>query len=154
MKKLWLIIKREYLTRVRKRSFILGTLLTPLAFGLFFIVVGFIFSYESDEEKIVAVIDKGNILENTTKKALLNKLSVETFILDVDSNLEKAPDIQGFTTRINNEGQLEVDISKQQNINQLFDKLHDFSWRVTSMRSKSNRLEELFLDLVETGKPA
>lgn len=102
----------------------------------------------------IAIIDKGNILENTTKKALLNKLSVETFILDVDSNLEKAPDIQGFTTRINNEGQLEVDISKQQNINQLFDKLHDFSWRVTSMRSKSNRLEELFLDLVETGKPA
>ncbi len=69
MKKLWLIIKREYLTRVRKRSFILGTLLTPLAFGLFFIVVGYIFSYESDEEKIVAVIDKGNILEKKISDA-------------------------------------------------------------------------------------
>ena len=69
MKKLWLVIKREYLTRVRKRSFILGTLLTPLAFGLFFIVVGFIFSYESDEEKIVAVIDKGNILEKKISDA-------------------------------------------------------------------------------------
>ena len=67
MKKLWLIIKREYLTRVRKRSFILGTLLTPLAFGLFFIVVGFIFSYESDEDKTIAVVDKGNILENKIK---------------------------------------------------------------------------------------
>ena len=64
MKKLWLVIKREYLTRVRKRSFILGTLLTPLGFGLFFIVVGFIFSYESDDAKTIAIIDEGNILEN------------------------------------------------------------------------------------------
>ncbi len=49
MDKLWLIIKREYLTRVKRRSFILATLLTPLAFAVFFVVVGFIFSYESDD---------------------------------------------------------------------------------------------------------
>tara|TARA_R110002072_G_scaffold99983_1_gene219947 strand:+ start:2977 stop:3900 length:924 start_codon:yes stop_codon:yes gene_type:complete len=104
--------------------------------------------------RTIAIIDKGSILENTTKKALLNKLNLETFILDVDTSLETAPDIDGFQTRINNEGQLEVDVNKLQNINQLFDKLHDFSWRVTSMRSKSNRLEELFLDLVETGQQA
>ena len=102
----------------------------------------------------IAIIDKGNILENTSKKALLGKLNLETFILDTDENLDKAPVIDGFQTRINNEGQLEVDISKQQNINQLFEKLQNMSWHVTSMRSKSNRLEELFLDLVETGKPA
>ncbi len=102
----------------------------------------------------IAIIDKGNILENTSKKALLSKLNLETFVLDTDQPLDMAPNIDGFQTRINNEGQLEVDINKQQNINQLFDKLHDFKWRVTSMRSKSNRLEELFLDLVETGKPA
>lgn len=63
MKKLWLIVKREYLTRVKKLSFILGTLLTPLAFGVFFIVVGWIFSYESDDSKTIAIIDRGNILE-------------------------------------------------------------------------------------------
>lgn len=63
MNKLWLIIKREYLTRVRKRSFILSTLLTPLAFGLFFIFVGWIVSYESDDAKTVAIIDKGNMLD-------------------------------------------------------------------------------------------
>jgi ABC-2 type transport system permease protein len=62
MNKLLLIIRREYLTRVTRRSFILATLLTPLAFAVFFIVVGFIFSYESDEEMVVAVIDEGNIL--------------------------------------------------------------------------------------------
>ena len=74
--------------------------------------------------------------------------------MDTDQSLDSAPEIEGFSTRISNEGQLEVDINKQQNINQLFDKLHQFEWSVTSMRSKSNRLEELFLDLVETGKPA
>jgi ABC-2 type transport system ATP-binding protein len=102
----------------------------------------------------IAIIDKGNILENTSKKALLNKLNIETFILDTNETVNTAPQIEGFQARINSEGQLEVDISKQQNINQLFEKLHQFDWRVTSMRSKSNRLEELFLDLVETGKPA
>lgn len=102
----------------------------------------------------IAIIDKGNILENTSKKALLNKLNLETFILDTNQILDAAPDVEGFKTRINNEGQLEVDINKQQNINQLFEKLQYFEWRVISMRSKSNRLEELFLDLVETGKPA
>ncbi len=62
MDKLILIIKREYLTRVKRRSFILVTLLTPLAFAVFFIVVGFIFSYESDDEMVVAVIDEGGLL--------------------------------------------------------------------------------------------
>ncbi len=62
MEKLWLIIQREYLTRVKKKSFILATILTPLAFGLFFIVVGFIFSYESGDVKKIAISDPGNIL--------------------------------------------------------------------------------------------
>lgn len=63
MNKLWLIIQREYLTRVKKRSFILSTLLTPLAFGVLFIVIGVIFSYESDETRTIAIVDQGNILE-------------------------------------------------------------------------------------------
>lgn len=67
MNKLWLIIQREYLTRVKKRSFILATLLTPIGFALFFLVVGFIFSYESDEARKVAVIDKGNIFNGILK---------------------------------------------------------------------------------------
>ncbi len=69
MDKLWLIIKREYLTRVKKRSFILGTILTPLAFALFFVVVGFIFSYDSGEKLKIAILDKGNFLEGRALKA-------------------------------------------------------------------------------------
>ena len=63
MNKLWLIIKREYLTRVKKRSFILATILTPFAFVLFFIVVGFIFSYEGDDKLKVALVDEHGILD-------------------------------------------------------------------------------------------
>jgi ABC-2 type transport system permease protein len=63
MQKLWLIIQREYLTRVKKRSFILTTLLTPLAFALFFVLVGFIFAYEGDDVKRVAVLDEAGLLD-------------------------------------------------------------------------------------------
>jgi len=67
MDKLWLIIKREYLTRVTRRSFILATLLTPLGFALFFVVVGLIFQYESDEVRKIAIIDEGAIFDGTIK---------------------------------------------------------------------------------------
>jgi len=67
MDKLFLIIRREYLTRVKKRSFIIATLLTPLAFALFFVVVGLIFQYESDDTRRIAIIDEGNILQGSLK---------------------------------------------------------------------------------------
>lgn len=67
MNKLWLIVKREYLTRVKRRSFILATLLTPLAFAVFFVVVGFIFAYESDDARRIAIIDEGEILNGVIK---------------------------------------------------------------------------------------
>ncbi len=68
MEKLWLIIQREYLSRVKKRSFLLATFLTPLAFAIFFVVAGFIFSYESSETLHIAVLDEGKILGNTFSK--------------------------------------------------------------------------------------
>ena len=67
MDKLWLIIKREYLTRVKRRSFIIATLLTPLAFAVFFVVVGLIFQYESDDTRRIAIIDEGNVLKKSIK---------------------------------------------------------------------------------------
>ncbi|MDX1666442.1 MAG: ABC transporter permease [Saprospiraceae bacterium] len=69
MSKLWLIIQREYLTRVKRRSFILATLLTPLGFAVFFVVVGLIFQYESDEKRRIAIIDKGEVLKGVIKDA-------------------------------------------------------------------------------------
>ena len=67
MDKLLLIIKREYLTRVKRRSFIIATILTPLGFAVFFVVVGFIFQYESDDAKRIAIIDEANILNGSIK---------------------------------------------------------------------------------------
>lgn len=67
MNNLWLIIQREYLTRVKRRSFILATLLTPLAIGLFFVIVSLIFQYDSDDAKRIAVIDQGNIFDGKIK---------------------------------------------------------------------------------------
>ncbi len=69
MHKLKLIIIREYWTRVRKRTFILTTILTPLAFALFFVVVGLIFSYEGIEKRRIAVRDEAGILTNSNIKA-------------------------------------------------------------------------------------
>lgn len=91
MKKLWLIIQREYLTRVKKRSFILTTLLTPLAFALFIVVVSFIFSYESDEAKRIAIIDQGEMLNQRIKdeKSLyfkFEKRSLEELKADYSSD--------------------------------------------------------------------
>lgn len=62
MEKLRLIIQREYLSRVRKRSFIIATLVTPLAIGIFFVVIGLVMTYQGEETRSIAVIDSSNIL--------------------------------------------------------------------------------------------
>ena len=67
MSKLWLIVQREYLSRVQKKSFVLTTLLTPLAFLVFFVFVGFIMSYEGDEARKIAVIDESDMLRKAIK---------------------------------------------------------------------------------------
>lgn len=64
MDKFWLIVQREYLTRVKKKSFIITTLLTPFAFALFFVVIFYILSYEGDKVLNIAVHDESGILEN------------------------------------------------------------------------------------------
>ncbi len=62
MEKLWLIIKREYSSRVKKKSFIITTLLTPIAIGLFMIAAGLLINYEGEEQRHIAVLDDANIL--------------------------------------------------------------------------------------------
>lgn len=67
MNKLWLIVQREYLSRVTRKSFILATLLTPLGFAAFIVIVSVIFGYESDDSKEVAVIDPSGILQKALR---------------------------------------------------------------------------------------
>lgn len=96
----------------------------------------------------IAIIDHGEIIENTSMKRLLAKLDRETLILDIEETLDHAPSIDGYATRLIDPGTLEIDISRDRDLNALFCHLNDLGIHVTSMRNKSNRLEELFLSLV------
>lgn len=102
----------------------------------------------------IGIIDKGKILANTSKQDLLRQLHTETFILDTDFAGEGVPEISGFMVRRNGEGGLEVDVDQSQSINALFKALDDAGVTVASFRAKANRLEELFLSLVESGLDA
>ena len=97
----------------------------------------------------IAIIDQGEYLRHTSKKDLLAQLHVETFVLDTEQALTEAPELDGFTTRLDGEGALEVEVAKSQGLNGVFAKLDRLGIRVLSMRTKSNRLEELFLHMVE-----
>ncbi len=99
--------------------------------------------------KNVAIIDKGNIIENTSIKSLLSKLDIETFIFDLKSSNSLIPEIQGYDYQMRDSSTLQVDIPKQSGINNLFQQLSEQKIEVLSMRNKSNRLEELFISLLE-----
>jgi len=97
----------------------------------------------------IAIIDKGQIIKNTSMRALLQQLTTETFILDVDASLSEAPQLDGYVVRLITDNVLEVDVEKEQGLNSLFERLQDHNLSVRSMRNKSNRLEELFVSLVD-----
>lgn len=99
----------------------------------------------------IAIIDKGVIIENTNMKALLGKLSVETFILDLAEDVEKLS-LQSAKSQLVDAHTLQVEINKGESLNQVFAELSKLGINVLSMRNKSNRLEELFVSLVEQGK--
>ncbi|WP_088332615.1 ABC transporter ATP-binding protein [Lacimicrobium sp. SS2-24] len=99
----------------------------------------------------IAIIDKGQIIENTSMKGLLSKLNVETFVLDLSGNSIK-PTLKDFDFRQVDDHSLEVDVPKASGLNAVFSQLSDQGVQVLSMRNKSNRLEELFVRLVENGR--
>lgn len=99
----------------------------------------------------IAIIDKGQIIENTSMKALLSKLSVETFILDLAKDVE-ALSLVCAKSQLLDAHTLQVEINKGDSLNHVFAELSNLGINVLSMRNKSNRLEELFVSLVEQGK--
>ena len=98
----------------------------------------------------IAIIDKGVIVENTSMKALLSTLNIETFIFDLQSGASDIA-IPGFTVRANDDQTLEVDVPKTNSLNAVFEYLSHNNVQVMSMRNKANRLEELFVNLVKNG---
>lgn len=97
----------------------------------------------------IAIIDHGEIIRHTSKRELLQQLSVETFVLDTEQPLEKAPELTAFKASLDDDGVLEVEVAKGQGLNALFIELENLGIRVLSMRTKANRLEELFVRMVE-----
>jgi len=99
----------------------------------------------------IAIIDHGEIVQNTDMKSLLATLDVETFVLDVREPLTAAPRIDGMEIKLRDEFTLEASLPKKKSLNVLFSSLDSSGIRVLSMRNKANRLEELFLRLVDKG---
>jgi ABC-2 type transport system ATP-binding protein len=96
----------------------------------------------------IAMIDEGEIVVNTSMKALLKKLHQEHFILDIRSELEEAPTLNGFACGLLDSSTLEVSLESHQDLNDVFTELKAINIKVKSMRNKSNRLEQLFISLL------
>jgi len=97
----------------------------------------------------IGIIDHGTIVENTSMRNLLGKLHVETFVLDLKQDLASAPALQGYPCRLLTPHTLEVQVDKDIGITALFSQLALLNIEVLSLRNKTNRLEELFVSLVE-----
>ncbi|HET7371494.1 MAG TPA: ABC transporter ATP-binding protein [Gammaproteobacteria bacterium] len=97
----------------------------------------------------IAIIDHGQIVENTSMKTLLGKLHSETFVLNLRHPLSAPPRLNGYAATQIDDTTIEIEINKGQDVNGVFELLSAQDIQVLSMRNKANRLEELFIRLVE-----
>lgn len=95
----------------------------------------------------IGIIQRGELVENTSMKQLLAKLKSETFIFDLAAK-SPLPQLEGYTFRLTDTSTLEVDVMREQGMNALFSQLNAQGITILSMRNKANRLEELFVTLV------
>ena len=100
----------------------------------------------------VAIIDDGKIIQDTSMNSLLRQLKQETFILSVENELTTKPKLGDFECNLLDSQNLEVIIDSNHGINKLFELLNSQNIKINSMRNKSNRLEELFLKVVDNKK--
>lgn len=99
----------------------------------------------------VAIINQGDIVEDTDTRSLLSQLNTVTFVMDLAAPLASVPTLPGYEVQQSDDMQLEVTLQKGQELNDVFAQLTQSGVGVVSMRTKSNRLEELFINL--TGQP-
>ena len=97
----------------------------------------------------IAIIDEGVIVRNSSMTSLLKQLNVETLVLDLEQALPAAPKLDGYECIRVNDYTLNVDVDKEGGVNKLFELLTTQGIKVTSLRNKANRLEELFIRLVK-----
>jgi ABC-2 type transport system ATP-binding protein len=99
--------------------------------------------------KNIAIIDKGLIVENTSMKDLLKKLDMQTFILDLETNLDTLPPFDGYIVNQIDPSTLRVALNRDQSLNAFFENLSKLNIQVKSLRNEANRLEELFLQIIK-----
>ena len=97
----------------------------------------------------IGIIDHGEIVENTTMKDLLSRLNVQGFVFDLEEPLDDIPKIDGYPLKLLDNSTLVAAIDKSNSINGLFDEFTKLNIKVKSMRNESNRLEELFINMVK-----
>lgn len=102
--------------------------------------------------KNVAIIDHGEIIENANMKSLINQLNVQTLLLDTEKPLSHLPNLDDYSLRLIDETTIEIEIRRGQSINDLFQLLTQQNVTISSMRNKTNRLEELFIRLISENK--
>ena len=98
----------------------------------------------------IAIIDEGSIIEDARMSEVLRKLQREVFVLTLSEQIMEAPALKGFSTRLREDGELEVEKGPETDLNDLFGQLDDKGIHVASLRNKANRLEEMFMHLVES----
>lgn len=98
----------------------------------------------------IAIIDDGKIIEDTEMSTVLRRLQREVFVLSLDAELDEAPQLAGFKTHRRSGSEIEVEKGPDLDINALFEQLSAQNISVVSMRNKANRLEELFIRLVDS----
>ncbi len=101
----------------------------------------------------IAIINGGHIVERDRMSTLLRRLHTETFVLNLRTAPAAVPQLSGYVLKLVDEQSLEVQVSKGQSLNEVFTRLSAQGIEVVSMRNKVNRLEELFMSLVD-GKAA
>ncbi len=100
----------------------------------------------------IAIIDNGEIVAQAPTKTLLKGKQRSTYVVDVRGTLTIAPELDGFSSRLLDEHSIEFDLSREQSLNEVFSQLEAKGLDVVSIRPKTNRLEELFVDLTTHSK--
>lgn len=99
----------------------------------------------------VSIINHGEIIANSSTRDLLATLNAVTFVCDLEEPVSEAPSIEGFECILSDPSTLEVEVDRGQSLNEVFLALSNHSVSVTSMRTKTNRLEELFVSMTSEG---
>ena len=98
----------------------------------------------------LAIIDDGEIVENDSMNNILTKLKQEVFVLNLDQAIDAVPEIENYFIEITKPKEIEVHVKQAQTLNPVFAELASLGIGVLSMRNKTNRLEELFVELTRS----